>query len=169
MRICKVCKVEKSLDNFSGCKTICKTCFNKQLREIRGTPDGYRKHIESNKKSRESSFKSYLSRKLLSIKGDDKKTNRENNLDVEYLLGLLELQNECCAGTGIKMTHKMNDLRAVSIDRIDSTKGHIKGNVQLVCRFYNIGKSNKSDGEAKSIITEIQLNLLKRLRETGHI
>ncbi len=35
----------------------------------------------------------------------------------------------------------------MSIDRIDSSKGYVPGNVQLVCKFVNLGKSGHSQVE----------------------
>lgn len=61
--------------------------------------------------------------------------NREIGVDVDYIKNLLEAQNQKCAYTGIPMElpdHKgCKDKRmCASLDRIDSTKGYIEGNVQ---------------------------------------
>jgi hypothetical protein len=50
-----------------------------------------------------------------------------------------------------------------------NTLGHIKGNIQLVCMFVNVGKNNKSDIEVHSIIREIEYNVLKKLKAHGYI
>ena len=119
--------------------------------------------------NRQSNFTRYLGNKLHASRDVDKKLNRENNIDLPYLLDLLELQNYKCARMGVQLTHKFGDVRAVSIDRIDSTKGHIKGNVQLVCQFYNIGKREKPDSDCQSLIQEIEMNLLKELKRRGYL
>jgi hypothetical protein len=69
-------------------------------------------------------------------------------LDIEYLQGLLEKQNYKCAYTGIEMLCPKNwtelcsmrrNWRLISLDRIASDFGYVKGNVQFVVRFANIG------------------------------
>ena len=99
----------------------------------------------------------------------DKKKGVECNIDLPYILNLWKLQEGLCAATHIQMTYKIGDLKCVSIDRIDSSKGHIKGNIQLVCQFYNLGKREKSDIEARSFIQEIQLDVLRRLKAQGYL
>ena len=44
------------------------------------------------------------------------------------------------------------------IDRIDSSKGYIKGNVRSCCRFCNILKSNKSEQEFKEWLKRVNRN-----------
>lgn len=65
----------------------------------------------------------------------------------EYLRGLYDAQDGKCAITGIEMTHVrgVDDLsRNISIDRIDSSKGYVHGNVQLVCKIVNLMKHEQS-------------------------
>lgn len=65
---------------------------------------------------------------------------REFDIDLDYVVKLIEDQGEKCAVTGIKMTIERNSLFAASIDRIDSKLGHIKGNIQIVCQAVNWAK-----------------------------
>lgn len=68
-------------------------------------------------------------------------------IDVEYLLSLWEVQNGNCALTGWPMSMLLGNgviPTNVSIDRIDSSRGYVVGNVQLVCRAVNIAKSDLS-------------------------
>ena len=116
---------------------------------------------------REKSFRNFIKRAMNVARLYDQKYKREFNIDLPYLLELLELQEYCCALSGIKLTHQLHDLRAVSIDRIDSSIGHIKGNVQLTCQLFNMGKGNKTNVMVHSIIQEIELNLLRKLKEQG--
>lgn len=56
------------------------------------------------------------------------------------------------------MTYELNNGRVntnVSIDRIDSTKGYLKTNVQLVCMVVNQMKSDLSLNELISICKQI--------------
>ena len=69
-------------------------------------------------------------------------------------MDLLAENDERCAVMKIKMTHIVGSPKAVSIDRIDNLKGYIKGNVQLVCQFYNYGKNDCKDDDVRSLMRE---------------
>ena len=39
------------------------------------------------------------------------------------------------------MTHRFHNLFAVSVDRIESGRGYVQGNIQLVCQAINYAKN----------------------------
>lgn len=61
-------------------------------------------------------------------------------VSIEELASLWYDQDAKCALTQRRMTTAINDPDAGSLDRIDSTKGYIAGNVQWVCAWVNIMK-----------------------------
>ena len=66
---------------------------------------------------------------------------------------LWDTQHGKCAISGIDMTYIANCGRIptnVSVDRIDSSKGYIKGNVQLVCMAVN---QMKNDLDMQTLLT----------------
>lgn len=75
--------------------------------------------------------------------------NIEWNLSDEYLAELLDKQNVKCALSGIDLcisNYSIGSKRGrlettISLDRIDSSKGYIEGNVQWVHKSINIMKS----------------------------
>ena len=67
---------------------------------------------------------------------------REHDLTWEYLHDLLMKQKGICALTGLQMTLETGRGNVISLDRIDSTKGYIPGNVQWVCDWANTMKSD---------------------------
>jgi len=77
----------------------------------------------------------------------------EFNLSMEYLWNLYEIQNKCCAYTGININMPIfirqlrgeNNEDIASLDRIDSSKGYIEGNVQWVCKRVNYMKHTMGD------------------------
>ena len=72
------------------------------------------------------------------------------DVSIEYLWQLFIKQNESCALTGIKLTFQkyIKDSSAtVSLDRIDSSKGYIEGNVQWVHKDINLMKLDMSQEE----------------------
>lgn len=61
--------------------------------------------------------------------------------------------------TKIPMEHKPNTLKTVSVDRINSDKGYVPNNIQLVCKFVNLGKSIYSNEEVISLLRECVINV----------
>lgn len=99
-----------------------------------------------NNKSIQKSFRSFITYRLKSIRTLDKRIGQVPDIDVDYMMGLLDQQGGRCAISGHLLTHQQNDIYSLSIDRIDSSIGHVKGNVQLVCLIMQYAK-NKFDGE----------------------
>ena len=67
------------------------------------------------------------------------------NITKEYLKELWKLQNGKCALTGLSMTCSIGNNGSnynMSVDRIDSSKGYVKNNIQLVCNIVNTMKTN---------------------------
>lgn len=114
--------------------------------------------------SLEKSAKTFLSKKIATLAAharspgphDPKDSiRREFDIDIDYVLGLLEQQNNRCALSSILMTTKIGELQSISIDRIDSSKGHIKGNVHLICEGINYMKRHRSIKDVQSFINQI--------------
>lgn len=91
-----------------------------------------------------------------------KRRSKEINIDLEYLKLIWEQQNGICPYTNLKLTlpedNNINDLNIIyraSLDRIDSSKGYIKGNVQFVSTPINLMKQQMSDLETKKFLKQI--------------
>ena len=69
-------------------------------------------------------------------------------------MDIWESQEGRCAITDLPMTHRYNDPKAVSIDRINSSKGHVRDNIQLVCQWVNRAKNNMANEEFKDVLLE---------------
>lgn len=85
---------------------------------------------------------------------------KEFSLELDDILQLHEDNCGKCVVTGITFTREHNTgMKAapcqMSIDRIDSTKGYVQGNVQLVCWFYNMWKSQMTHDELFALIKHI--------------
>jgi hypothetical protein len=82
----------------------------------------------------------------------------ECNLGLEYLKTLWDNQNGICALTGLEMCLELgvNPTRQASLDRIDSSKGYIEGNVQYVVVPINLAKGQLSDDMMKEWISDIK-------------
>lgn len=72
-----------------------------------------------------------------------KSADRRNlpfEVSMEYLWKLFESQEHICAITGDLIKH----LKTASLDRIDSNKGYVEGNVQWVTYQANVSKHKMS-------------------------
>jgi hypothetical protein len=126
---------------FTAQKTTAKYCSESCRNKFLHNKD----HI---KYYRRSSVENSLRSILWGCKARAKRMNREYDLTEEYVLELLKQQNGICAATGLALkpsaqrTVQDKDPFTISIDRIDSNKGYIIGNVQLVCSIYNGAKNS---------------------------
>lgn len=111
--------------------------------------------------------KQYLPKNKFNI---DNTNLRYIDIDLEYLFYLWTAQNGKCALTGMQMTYKFYEGRVnsnLSIDRIDSTKGYSKDNVQLVCMAANQMKNDLSMEELTSLCSMI-LNTVNESKNSNH-
>jgi hypothetical protein len=75
------------------------------------------------------------------------------NIDTDYVMELLINQQGKCALTGWNLEFTRGgkwdgkNPRGCTMDRIDSTKGYIRGNIQLVCGLPNVSKGNMPNDE----------------------
>lgn len=88
-----------------------------------------------------------LTERYAALKDRAKKNGLIVDFEKTYLKELWEKQNYTCALSGIKMTTLFFKGRVntnMSVDRIDNSKGYIKGNIQLVCMAINQMKNDLS-------------------------
>ncbi len=83
------------------------------------------------------------------------------DLTESYLQDLWNTQQGNCAWTGIPLTLVKTTtgggprFYSASLDRIDSAKGYIQGNVQFVLSALNLAKGNGSDREFVEFLTKL--------------
>jgi hypothetical protein len=177
--ICTACGKAESQENpFAGKKNICKTpCYQSQQKqyrkdhevELKAYREKYFKDLDPKvrwqrvRKSIMRGPESFLRDQILHIKAHSRNPNkydpkddirREFDLDVSYVMTMWDQQAGKCALTKLPMSHQFNDLCAASIDRIDSSKGHIKGNVQIVCQWINSAKNDFSNSEILGVLDQ---------------
>ena len=87
---------------------------------------------------------------------NNKNRRKEIEVDLEYLKKLWEEQEGVCPHTGWTLIlpdstkgwkNKEDKIYRASLDRIDCSKGYIKGNVQFVSFMANIAKGDMTDEE----------------------
>lgn len=119
--------------------------------------------FDKNKNFRRSSVENSLLSIMWGARARAKRKGMECTITDSDILNLLLKQEGKCAATGIIMKpskqegHKGKDPYTISIDRIDSTKGYIEGNIQLVCIVFNEFKNSYS----LDIVTEVCKNYIK--------
>ena len=90
------------------------------------------------------------------IKNRKRDRGREVDVDKEYLKEVFEQQKGVCIYSGVALEHsskgKSNSLTTASVDRIDSSKGYVKGNIQFTSIVCNHAKNGMSDTEMKEWI-----------------
>jgi hypothetical protein len=108
------------------------------------------------KVDKHSPFRYYLRKSSERKKGD-------TDLDLEYLEQLWQEQNGKCAFTGMPLVLRKhgrydgrNDsIKTASLDRIDSSKGYVKGNVQFVSAALNMAKQDMDDDTFRKGLREL--------------
>lgn len=107
-------------------------------------------------------FRAWMGKCVINSKSADKRFNRPFNLTLDYAMSVLEKQCFRCAVTGLPLTHKFNDHKAASIDRINNKKGHVRGNIQIVCRFVNLAQQHLPAGSLRIVLDEYHTMRLER-------
>lgn len=107
------------------------------------------------------SFRHYVNHLLIGIRCEKKRCSKGFDLDTEYIMNLLETQNYKCALSGIDLTHfktinrQERILTNLSIDRINSKLGYVKGNIQILAYIINIMKQKMTNLEFISICKRV--------------
>lgn len=92
-----------------------------------------------------------------------KRKGHEFDIDVEYLHELFEQQNGKCAYSNVELTQSKSKIINMSIDRIDNSKGYIKGNVVWVSSIVNSMKNDLTEDEFVYVINLIYENIVKKI------
>jgi len=150
-KCCTKCNEEKALSSYytSGKKvdgspkynSWCKKCTKDKMSSYHVATWGPEKLQRSAHKRTATvrAYLSYLRPKAVSRGGDC--------ISLDELEELWDTQSGTCAITGWPLTYTLGKGTIptnCSIDRIDSSKSYIPGNIQLVCRAANVSKSDMS-------------------------
>lgn len=140
--LCYSCKQYKPLDCFD--KNIDKWFrAEKDSRCKECKRNAYLRRKEKNRGSKD--LNRLLYERFHGLKDRARKKDIQCNIDLQYLHELWNTQKGLCALSGIPMTYYFDSGQVptnVSVDRINSNLGYIKGNLQLVCMAVNQMKSD---------------------------
>ena len=95
------------------------------------------------------------------------KRNLAFDITIEYAWDIFERQNRLCVYSGIPLIFvrnygKNSDIQTASLDRIDSSKGYVEGNVQWVHKTINQMKSDMTEDYFLYIVDSIYNYRLKQ-------
>jgi len=159
VRICTICNVNMEVPNNSG-RLYCKKCIPEHNR--RKANEHYHRH---KKDGRIIEYRKDASKKLRQKRRDNLQyklmvsaRDRASSKGLEF--NLIEddiFVPDCCPI--LKTKFKMGTYQTSSIDRIDNSKGYIKGNVQVLSHKANAMKNSATNKEllmfAKWIIKNV--------------
>jgi hypothetical protein len=120
--------------------------YSRNYQSKRRKDPEFREKQYTDKKNRiETRLESFVSITLSAAKSRAKKHNLELNIDNKYLTNLILKCNGKCAATGLNLSAKIGCPFKASIDRINSNKGYVKGNIRVVAAMFNFMKQDYSD------------------------
>jgi hypothetical protein len=188
--MCRQCGCQRSDENpFAHKKNLCKKCQSsnhtkyrgekkdvlKQKRDVYWSKMDYGVRGERVRQAVQRSPESFLRNLLHHIRKTSRKKLCEQGklspeclkieIDFDFMWSMFQSQNGLCAITKLPMTHIFRSMYAMSIDRIDSSKGYLKGNVQLVCQAINRMKNCHMNNDVHSFFNDYFQNRLKRLND----
>jgi len=172
--ICTKCCREKSEQvEFKPGKNLCMDCYNQYMKDWNNSKLDERKqykrsyYVKNRIRLRkqmndywQGGWEQYLSDRFHGTQKTAKKRfdggtrNLDFTISREFLFELAKKQDYKCAITGVPMVHSWGDVKSASIDRIDSSKGYIPENVQLVCKCINLMKNQNKDIDIKNFLDE---------------
>jgi hypothetical protein len=176
--------MEKKKQHYKLGMTFCKNCgveFEKPLTEIRRNEKLNRPNFCSRSCVGKNNLKNFGEKRVdlskLGYKrlGDEytiyryhfrniKKRNQIIDVSIDDLKEQWELQNGICEFSGVKLilsSHtkiEKNPIYAASLDRIDNSKGYVKGNIRWVSRAMNWMKNTMTDDMVNELINIIIKN-----------
>jgi hypothetical protein len=146
------------IDFYCGLKCAGQT--KKNLKHLKKFKDNflYTRHIRQ--KDEHSGFRWYMK----NIKRSSKKRNHTYDVDIEYLEMIWKKQEGICPFTKEKLqlkTHsddRFSTPYSASIDRIDNSKGYIKGNIRFVALIFNYARNVFTDEEVLGFCKKVASN-----------
>lgn len=141
-------KVGKGVIKSNKYTKICKSCGRVQVYSSQSSLANAKKAdtICNSCSSRSNARKGKLYKELVPIgwyaqvQGKAKRRKILFDISLEYIYQLFKKQGEVCALSGIPLFFGIYHKGNVSIDRIDSNKPYVEGNIQLVHKEINFSK-----------------------------
>jgi hypothetical protein len=98
----------------------------------------------------------HLKKNYTKRRSDAKKKGTPFKISFDHVCHLLSKQQGRCAYSGQPLEFAPNSNNLVSIDRINSNKGYIYGNVQLITADINYAKNDMSHDRFLAMVDDIK-------------
>ena len=139
------------------CSQGCAAIYNNTHREYT-VSDKLKEHLLSISNNKRDEFTPFR----YTLRCVKRRFQKECNIELQDLKDLWEKQQGICPYTGLHLIlpedvyNSRDDITIrASLDRIDSSKGYIKGNIQFVSTPINYLKSTMSDAQTKQFLKRI--------------
>jgi len=122
---------------------------------------GCKRYVTGSKNKKWKGYEDISGSMISQIKQGAKKRGIIFNLNLKFLWDLFLKQNKKCALSGKELKfysntrERVNGIGTASLDRIDSSKGYVKGNVQWVHKDVNYMKQDFSQVEFIQLCQEV--------------
>lgn len=176
---CRRCEAPRGSKPFKPGKNLCMECSNaihsewraaniEHVRAQRSRPEEKARRQATVRRCIQRTTQSFLKNLVFTLQRRSRrnKIRKGQNpiildvqIDLNFVTTLWEQQDGKCKLLGIPMLCKFGSLRTVSIDRIDSSKGYLPDNVQLVCQFINSGKRHHPNEDVLAILADYRLTM----------
>ena len=151
-------------NNGKSVKAHCRICRNYDNKIYR---ENNSKQISERAQTKLQNPKSYIKYLISELKKKDKKRGRDFDIDYEYIKKLIKKEDNKCAYSGAKLIWKKDSgIHQGMIGKIDPSKGHVKGNCQLVTAPINKLKLDLSEENFIELIDIIEENFNKKIKKT---
>jgi transcriptional regulator with GAF, ATPase, and Fis domain len=146
VKVCTICNEEKLLEDFTidprfrdGRRNQCKCCINERLRYKREhNIDDFKGKRNRRLQKHRKTLRGCLQQRLISAKMRDSNCSITiEDVEDQYLK-----QNGRCNLSGLPLVTDGSHWEVLSLDRIDSSRGYEKGNIQLLTNRVNLMKGN---------------------------
>lgn len=148
----------KSKSRIGGLNAMCKKCKSSYLPAI---ISNNKLNIRKKLALENNDMEFYFRNRVSGLKNKCNKRNIIIDIDSLYLLGLWDKQKGKCYYSGLLMNKSMIKGKKLawdcpSIDRLDPSKGYIRGNIVLCLFSINAFKGNLTEKEFKNKLQEIK-------------
>ncbi len=147
----------KNKRSSDGLAAYCTECYKVKRAQ------SYGKHADTRRAKGRDNYKArhWADNLISGSKSSSKTRSLEHSITAEHLKYLWHIQEGKCYWLGIKLgdstTLPNRHPSKPSLDRLDPTKGYVKGNVVLSSSFANMGRSECTESEFREFLYDTKL------------